>query len=210
MVQRQLVARGIRSEPVLAAMARVPREEFVSPDQRAFAYDDGALPIEARQTISQPYIVACMTEALDLRPDDKVLEIGTGSGYAAAVLAELAGEVWTIERHGELVALASERLARLGYANVRVIHADGTKGWPDAAPFDAIVAAAGGPQVPDTLRRQLADGGRLVMPIGDDPREQRLVRVLRTDAGWRESDLGAVRFVPLLGEEGWETDEPVV
>lgn len=204
MVDRQIAARGIRSPAVLDAMRSVPREEFVPEGMRDFAYDDSPLPIGANQTISQPYIVAFMTDALCLEGGETVLDIGTGSGYAAAVLAVIAGRVYTVERIEELADSARERLKRLGYDNVEVIHADGTKGWPDQAPYDAIVVAAGGPEVPEPLKEQLKIGGRLVIPIGMDRSIQELVRVTRTsEAEYVLEDLTSVRFVPLVGEEGW-------
>lgn len=205
MVERHLVTRGIRDPRVLAAMREVPREAFVPGELAEFAYEDAPLPIEEAQTISQPYIVALMAAALELEPRHRVLEVGTGSGYAAAVLSRIAAEVYTIERHGELAETARTRLEALGYANVHVRHGDGTLGWAEHGPYDAIVVAAGGPQVPDPLLAQLAVGGRLVIPVGDTPREQRLVRVRRVDAGtYAREDLGGVRFVPLVGEAGWQ------
>ncbi|MEP6860358.1 MAG: protein-L-isoaspartate(D-aspartate) O-methyltransferase [Deltaproteobacteria bacterium] len=211
MVERQLRARGVRDPRVLAAMASVPREELVAPELAARAYDDTPLPIAAGQTISQPYIVALMTEALELRGDETVFEIGTGSGYAAAVLALVARRVCTIERVPELAAIARRRLARLGFEHVEVRTGDGTLGWPDHEPFDAIVVAAGGPRIPHALLEQLAIGGRLVMPVGND-REQELVRVTRVgEHEFREDNLGAVRFVPLIGKQGWAAhDEEAV
>jgi len=208
MVQRQIAGRGVRDRRVLDALLAVPREVFVPERLHEFAYDDTALPIEEEQTISQPYIVALMAEALEIGPDDRVLEVGAGSGYAAAVLSRIAREVYAIERHVALAELARERMRRLGYANVHIIHGDGTLGWPEHAPYDAIAVAAGGPDVPPALRSQLAPGGRLVIPIGTDPRLQELVRVRRTgpDEFKRES-LGAVRFVPLVGAQGWHTGE---
>jgi protein-L-isoaspartate(D-aspartate) O-methyltransferase len=207
MVEAQIYARGVRDPAVLEAMARVPRERFVAESVRAHAYDDAPLPIAAGQTISQPYIVAFMVEALALAPGARVLEVGTGSGYAAAVLAEIAAQVITIERHAELADSAARSLADAGYTNVTVIHGDGTRGWAEAAPYDAILVSAGGPVVPESLKRQLAIGGRLVVPVGTDPRLQELVRVTRTgpDTFDRE-DLADVRFVPLIGEEGWEAE----
>jgi protein-L-isoaspartate(D-aspartate) O-methyltransferase len=205
MVERQIAARGIRDARVLAAMGRVPREKFLREGLAEFAYKDTPLPIESDQTISQPYIVAYMTESLGLRGGEKVLEIGTGSGYAAAVLAEVAGEVYTVERYAGLAASAAERLERLGYRNVHVLHGDGTLGWPEHAPYDAIVVAAGGPEVPASLREQLVVGGRLVIPVGPSVRSQRLVRITRRAAhDYDEEELMAVAFVPLVGEEGWE------
>jgi protein-L-isoaspartate(D-aspartate) O-methyltransferase len=207
MVRQQIVARGVRSEPVLRAMRAVPREEFLPEDLREFAYEDSPLPIAAGQTISQPYIVAFMVEALNLKGGERVLEIGAGSGYAAAVLAQVAARVYSIERIAELAGSAATTLARLGYDNVEIRHADGTRGWPEQAPFDAIVVAAGGPEVPESLKRQLKIGGRLVIPVGRTPEIQELVRVTRTaDDEFETEDLADVRFVPLLGEEGWATD----
>ncbi|MFQ5538496.1 MAG: protein-L-isoaspartate(D-aspartate) O-methyltransferase [Gemmatimonadota bacterium] len=210
MVEQQLVARGISDPRVLQAMGKVRREGYVPSYLGEFAYQDSPLPIEEEQTISQPYIVAYMIEALELKGGEKVLEIGTGSGYAAAVLAEIAGEVYTIERHEGLAKQAAERLRRDGYTHVHVRHGDGTLGWPEAAPFDAIVVAAGGPEVPRSLQEQLAVGGRMVIPVGDAAGVQRLVRIRRTGPdAYEEEDLGGVRFVPLIGEEGWrEPEEP--
>jgi len=203
MVDRHIRARGIRDPRVLAAMTAVPREDFLPPEFAEFAYDDRPLPIEAGQTISQPYIVAVMIEALEIGPDDIVLEIGAGSGYAAAVLAQIAKHVYTIERHAVLADLARARLVQLGYQNIDVLCGDGTLGWKAHAPFNAIVAAAGGPELPHTLLDQLVVGGRLVMPIGSE-RAQELIRVTRTgDAEYRREALGAVQFVPLIGTHGW-------
>ena len=203
MVERQIRARGVRDPRVLASLELVPRETFVPAELAEHAYDDRPLPIEADQTISQPYIVAVMTEALKLEPAASVLEIGTGSGYAAAVLGQVAAHVYTVERHAELADLARGRLERLGYANVSVRCGDGTLGWAEHAPFDAIVVAAGGPEVPPSLMEQLAIGGRLVIPVGTG-RAQQLVRVTRHGArDFRREDLGAVQFVPLIGEQGW-------
>jgi len=207
MVERQLVARGIRSPRVLAAFRDVPRDAFVPSISRDEAYADTPLPIGEGQTISQPYIVAVMAEALALRGDERVLEVGTGSGYAAAILAQLAREVVTIERHASLADDARARLARLGIGNVVVVQGDGTLGVPDRAPYDAIVAAAAGPRVPEALLGQLARGARLVMPVGP-PTEQVLVRVTRTDEGFRTETLDAVRFVPLVGAQGWLDHPP--
>jgi protein-L-isoaspartate(D-aspartate) O-methyltransferase len=207
MVERQLAGRGIRDPAVLEAMRTVPREAFVAPGQAAHAYDDGPLPIGDGQTISQPYIVAVMTEALRLQPGDRVLEIGTGSGYAAAVLSAIAGEVYTVERIEGLATSARRRLAELGYANVHVRHGDGSLGWPEHAPYDAIVVTAGGPDVPPSLQRQLTVGGRLVIPVGPTPRSQRLVRVVRTPDGYAREMLEDVAFVPLIGAEGWPASE---
>ncbi|HEY5923303.1 MAG TPA: protein-L-isoaspartate(D-aspartate) O-methyltransferase [Kofleriaceae bacterium] len=203
MVDHHIRARGVRDPRVLEALATVPREAFLPPELAELAYEDRPLPIEAGQTISQPYIVAVMTEALVLQPGDRVLEIGTGSGYAAAVLATIAKQVYTIERHAELADLARERLDRLGYANAEVRCGDGTLGWTEHAPFDAIVVAAGGPDLPRALLDQLSIGGRLVMPVGSG-RAQELVRVIRVgETEYRREDLGAVQFVPLIGKQGW-------
>jgi protein-L-isoaspartate(D-aspartate) O-methyltransferase len=207
MVATQIAARGVHDTRVLEAMRLVPREEFVDPSLRERAYDDSPLPIEEGQTISQPYIVALMVEAAAIRPNDTVLEIGAGSGYAAAVLGAVAGRVFAIERHPSLAERARERLARLSYRNVEVRAGDGSGGWPEAAPFDAILAAAGSPQVPDVLLQQLAIGGRLVMPVGERASNQRLVKVVRTgEHAFAREDLGGVRFVPLVGRHGWTDD----
>jgi protein-L-isoaspartate(D-aspartate) O-methyltransferase len=204
MVERQLAARGIRSEAVLRAMGRVRREVYVPEHLRKHAYDDAPLPIGEGQTISQPYIVAYMLDELELEGGERVLEVGTGSGYAAAVLAEVAAQVYTLERHASLARDAAERLARDGYRNVEVRVGDGTLGWPEAAPFDGIVVAASGPSIPPPLREQLKLGGHLVMPVGGSRDVQELVRVTREAADrWSETSLGAVRFVPLIGSEGW-------
>jgi protein-L-isoaspartate(D-aspartate) O-methyltransferase len=204
MVKRNIVARGVRDVLVLEAMQKVPRELFLPNNLREFAYEDSPLPIAGEQTISQPYIVAFMAEALMLKGGEKILEIGAGSGYAAAVLSEIAANVYTVERIGQLADKAAATLADLGYNNVHVLHGDGTRGWPEHAPFDAIVVAAGGPQVPESLKEQLKIGGRLVIPVGADQRSQELVRVTRISAKqYRSEDIADVRFVPLIGEEGW-------
>ncbi len=204
MVERQIAGRGIRNEALLEAMRAVPREEFVGAAERDRAYDDHPLPIGAGQTISQPYIVALMIDAAGIGPTDRVLEVGAGSGYAAAVMARLASEVIAVERKPELAAAARERLARLGYANVSVVEGDGSCGWPDCAPYDAILAAASGSHVPDALIDQLKPGGRLVMPVGGQLWAQKLVKVTKlADGSTRRESLGKVRFVPLIGEQGW-------
>ncbi len=203
MVDEQVAARGVHDPRVLAAMREVPREAFVAPGFEPFAYADSALPIESDQTISQPFIVAVMAAAMEIGPGDRVLEVGTGSGYAAAVLSRVAAEVFTVERHAELANLARERFARLGYDNVHVRVGDGTLGWPEAAPFDAIGVAAGGPAVPPALLQQLGEGGRLIIPTGPERSVQTLLRVRRTDGAYVEEGLGPVRFVPLVGEGGW-------
>ncbi len=199
MVERQLRRRGMRDERVLAAMEAVPRHEFVPGSERSMAYDDRPLPIGGGQTISQPWIVARMAEVLDLGPDDVVLEVGTGSGYAAAVLAELAGRVVTIEQDRALAARAARQLG--AWPNVTVVVGDGGLGHPADAPYDAITVAAAAPAVPQPLLDQLADGGRLVMPVGPSM-NQDLLLVRRVGDTFEEEDLGAVRFVPLTGEHG--------
>jgi protein-L-isoaspartate(D-aspartate) O-methyltransferase len=207
MVKRQIAGRGVRSKLVLDAMRKVPRERFLPKGRGLFAYDDSPLPIGDGQTISQPYIVAYMAECLALAGGEKVLEIGTGSGYAAAVLAEIAAEVYTIERIEGLATMARIVLEDLGYANVQVRCGDGTLGWPEEAPFDGIVVSAGGPNVPDTLKYQLKTGGRLVIPIGRSKAYQELVRVTRVaEDEFQAEDLVPVRFVPLVGEEGWSEE----
>ena len=204
MVDEQIAARGIRDRRVLDAFCSVPREAFVPSGLEEFAYDDAPLPIGEEQTISQPYIVALMCEALELRPSDRVLEVGTGSGYAAAILSRLAAEAYTVERLEGLAERARRRLQEAGFRNVHVRHGDGTLGWPEHAPYDAIVVAAGGPRISRPLLDQLAVDGRLVMPVGPSLREQHLVRVTRvSDTEFRREDLGPVRFVPLIGAGGW-------
>ncbi len=204
MVRHQIAARGVSDERVLDAMRVVPREAFMPDELGEFAYEDTPLPIEEGQTISQPYIVALMIAAIEPRPDARVLEIGTGSGYAAAVLSRVVGHVYTVERHEALVDLARRRFRTLGYGNVEVLHGDGSLGWPEHAPYDAIIVTAGGPHVPRQLRDQLAVGGRMVIPIGADPRLQQLVRVTRvTRDRFEEEQLGDVRFVPLVGADAW-------
>ena len=204
MVERHIAGRGLADPRLLAAFRAVPREAFVADDMADFAYQDGPLPIAADQTISQPYIVALMVDAAGVASGARVLEIGAGSGYAAAILGQLAGEVVAIERHEELARLASERMKRLGYDNVRVIHGDGTHGWPAQAPYDAVLVSASGSHVPDVLRRQLKVGATLVLPVGEPHAVQRLVKVTRIgEDAWQEEDLGRVRFVPLIGAHGW-------
>ena len=208
MVRAHLAARGIRDRAVLDAFRAVPREAFVPEDLEEFAYADAPLPIERGQTISQPYIVALMAAALELSPGDRVLEIGTGSGYAAAILGQIAREVYSVERHQELAELAARRLGELGLKNVSVRQGDGSLGWPEHAPYDAIAVAAGGPGVPPALLEQLAPGGRLVMPVGEGRELQKLVRLTRErDGSFASEDLGDVRFVPLIGAQGWEAEE---
>ncbi len=207
MVEKQLRARGIRSEAVLDAMGQVPREWFLPPGQQHLAYRDQAVPLSQGQTVSQPYMVAVMTEALQLLPGDRVLEIGTGSGYQTAVLCRLAAEVFTVERIPELADEAQAILQELGHANVHFLVGDGTLGWPDEAPFDAILVTAGAPDAPTSLKSQLAeDGGRLVVPVGDRY-IQELIRITRHGNRFDSEDLLACRFVPLLGAEGWGDSE---
>jgi protein-L-isoaspartate(D-aspartate) O-methyltransferase len=201
----QIAGRGVGDQRVLDAMRRVPREAFIPENLNEFAYADTPLPIGEGQTISQPYIVALMIEAAEIEPGDKVLEIGTGSGYAAAVVAAIGATVYTIERHHALAEQARRRFTEFGYANVIVREGDGTQGWPEAAPFDAILVTAGGPQVPPSLREQLAIGGRMVIPVGHDQRKQSLLKITRrSEDEYDEDDLGEVAFVPLIGTEGWQ------
>ncbi len=207
MIIEQLERRNVRDARVLKAMAAVPRHRFVPSALNQQAYADNALPIAEQQTISQPFMVAFMAEALMLRGNERVLEVGTGSGYAAAVLSLLAAEVWTIERFRSLAEAAAARLRAEGYTNIHVGIGDGTAGWPEHAPYDAITVAAAGPRVPQSLVAQLAPGGRLVIPIGSRD-EQQLVRVVRTPSGFEQETLGPVRFVPLVGEEAWAEDDP--
>jgi protein-L-isoaspartate(D-aspartate) O-methyltransferase len=202
MVARQIEARGIDDPAVLDAMGAVPREQFVAPDWTAAAYDDRALPIEDGQTISQPYIVALMATAAGIGKESRVLEVGAGSGYAAAVLGQIAGTVIAIERHDALARLAAERVARLGYDNVRIVSGDGLLGWPEEAPYDAILVAAGGAAVPPPLVEQLRIGGRLVMPVGGRWAGQTLVRMTKAQDGSLVTErLCEVRFVPLVGAQ---------
>jgi protein-L-isoaspartate(D-aspartate) O-methyltransferase len=207
MVERQLRGRGIRDERVLAAMGEVPRELFLPPDLTEEAYFDGALPIASGQSISQPYIVALMTELLEPRPGMRVLEIGTGSGYQAAVLAQIGCEVLSIERHPELAAAARTRLAQLSLADhIRIEVADGSVGWRVAAPFEGIVVTAAAPRVPNPLRRQLADGGRLVIPVGPLG-GQDLMQVIRRGDGFEERTFGPCVFVPLIGAAAYTEEQ---
>jgi protein-L-isoaspartate(D-aspartate) O-methyltransferase len=209
MVEAQLVRRGIRHPAVLRAMGAVARERFVPEGETPHAYDDSALPIGEEQTISQPYVVALMLEAIAPAATDRVLEIGTGSGYATAVLAEIVAEVYTVERLAALAAVARRRLSDLGYGNVHVLEGDGTLGWPEHAPYDGIVVTAGGPDVPAPLLSELRVGGRLVIPIGSTLRTQELVRVTRRTSGeYVRELLGPVAFVPLIGAAGWPASRP--
>lgn len=205
MVEHQLRARGVRDTAVLQAFLTVPRELFVPRNLRASAYEDAPLPIPGGQTISQPYVVAYMLSLLALRPTDRVLEVGTGSGYAAALLSQIVAEVYTVERQAELVAYARKRLAEIGCENVWVHHGDGSLGWPEHAPYDAILVSAGSPEIPQALQEQLTINGRLVIPVGSSRRQQRIVLVQRTGANsYRQQHLSPVAFVPLIGAQGWE------
>jgi protein-L-isoaspartate(D-aspartate) O-methyltransferase len=203
MVESQLINRGIHDGRVLEAMRKVPRHLFVDEALRDQAYSDHPLPIGEKQTISQPYIVALMTETLELKGHEKVLEIGTGSGYQAAILAELADRVFSIERYPNLAYRSNQILQRLGYKNVIVRVSDGTLGWPDEAPFEGMVVTAGTPKVPQPLVDQLGMGGRMVIPVGDRL-SQELILVERVREGSRKTNLGGVRFVDLVGKWGWE------
>ncbi|MFN2425473.1 MAG: protein-L-isoaspartate(D-aspartate) O-methyltransferase [Candidatus Binatia bacterium] len=210
MVETQLADRGIADPRVLEVFRQVPRELFLPPELAELAYRDTALPIREGQTISQPYIVAMTAEALELTGDESILEIGTGSGYAAAILSRLCREVFTVERRARLALEARERLERLGYDNVHVLCGDGTLGWPEHAPYDAIAVAAGGPATPKALLAQLSLGGRLVIPVGPE-HSQVLLRVTRTgDEKFVEECLGEVRFVPLIGEQGWADETAIM
>ncbi len=202
MVKRQIEARHISAPSVLAAMRKVPRHLFVSEALRHKAYEDYPLPIGEQQTISQPFIVAEMTQALDLGPNDRVLEIGTGSGYQAAILAEIAYRVYTIERLHPLYIQTRRLFDRLKYHNIVMRYTDGTKGWKSESPFDAIIVTAGAPQTPQALVDQLAPGGRMVIPVGDQY-AQDLIKIIKGPGGIRQHNLGGCRFVKLIGEEGW-------
>jgi protein-L-isoaspartate(D-aspartate) O-methyltransferase len=210
MVRTQIEARGVRDTRTLFALSSVPRHLFLPPERRHLAYADGAVPIGSGQTISQPFIVAQMTEALHLHPGERVLEIGTGSGYQTAVLAEAVGpqgRVYTVERHADLSRQAERLLGDLGYHNIHFRVGDGTLGWPESAPFDAIIVTAGGPVVPEDLRDQLhPDQGRMVIPVGT-LMQQELLRIVRDPDGWTRVSLGPVAFVPLIGEQGWRGEE---
>jgi protein-L-isoaspartate(D-aspartate) O-methyltransferase len=203
MVEEQIVRRDIHDERVIAAFRDVPRHRFVAERERSQSYEDSPLPIGQNQTISQPYIVAYMLQALNLRGDEKVLEIGTGSGYQAALLGKLAGEVYTIERHAGLAQSAKKILMDLGCVNIHVIHADGSAGWPDHAPYDAIIVAAGAPAVPQPQLDQLVEGGRLVIPVGE-PGKQILQLWRHSSTGIDFDELVPVAFVPLIGKAGWK------
>jgi protein-L-isoaspartate(D-aspartate) O-methyltransferase len=203
MVERLREHYGIRDPNVLEAMRRIPRHFFVTEALRGRSYDDNALPIDFNQTISQPFIVARMTELLELDKKSRVLEIGAGSGYQTAVLAQLASQVYAIERIGELARLAQKRISELGIYNATVKAFDGTLGWNAYGPYDAILVAAGGPRLPDPLIAQLKTGGRLVIPIGETRESQKLVRVIKSDSGHTIEEHGPCQFVPLIGQHGW-------
>lgn len=204
MVDYQLRRRGIRDPTVLESMERVPREAFVPEEQREWAYDDGPLPIGLGQTISAPFIVGRMIEAAELEPDDKVLEVGVGCGYAAAVMSRMVEGVWAIDRRPELAERSRSLLTTLGYHNVHVLCGDGSLGYPDEAPYDAIVVAAASPRVPDSLLEQLGPTGRMIIPVGRHGNDQTLIRLRNTPTGYDREDLEPVRFVPLVGREGWQ------
>jgi protein-L-isoaspartate(D-aspartate) O-methyltransferase len=205
MVEEQIILRGIKDPRVIAAMKKVPRHFFVEEALESQAYNDHPLPIGEKQTISQPYMVALMTEALQLKENERVLEIGAGSGYQTAILAELAGKVFSIERIRSLAIKARQLLYELGYYGVEIKIFDGTYGWMEEAPFDAIIVTAGAPDIPQPLLDQLAMGGRLVIPVGD-AYVQDLIRVTKTEEGIKKEDLGGCRFVKLIGKYGWETE----
>jgi protein-L-isoaspartate(D-aspartate) O-methyltransferase len=204
MVEEQLRGRGIRDERVLAAMGKVPRESFIAPEYMRDAYADRPVPIGEGQTVSQPLMVALLVGVLAVQPEDRVLEVGTGTGYEAAVLGELAAEVWTIERHSDLAERARRNLAELGYSNIHVVHGDGSQGLPQHAPFNKILVAAGAPQAPPSLIEQVAEGGRLAVPVGDRVNQQ--LQVVRKIGGEIVTSPHALCcFVPLVGAEGWKS-----
>jgi protein-L-isoaspartate(D-aspartate) O-methyltransferase len=203
MVEEQIVARGIKNPRLLAAMRKIPRHLFVDPGLLQRAYNDSSLPIGERQTVSQPYMAALMTEALELAGEEKVLEIGTGSGYQTALLADLSFNVFSVEKIRSLATRARERLDRLQYHNIAIQVGDGTIGWPEHAPFEAIIVTAGAPDFPRPLVEQLAPGGRLVIPIGDE-KAQALIRITRHESGLEKEQLGDCRFVRLWGKFGWQ------
>ena len=204
MVEEQLVSRGISDKKILDAFRKVPRHEFVPKDFLQSAYNDYPLPIGENQTISQPYMVALMTKVLNLKDSEKVLEIGTGSGYQAAILAELVKEVYSVERFQHLADTAGSALARLGYKNVKIKTGDGTLGWDEFAPYDEMIVTAGAPGIPEALVRQLKDGGRIVIPIGSGGFGQILTLVEKIGKTIRTSEICACMFVPLIGKEGWD------
>lgn len=203
MIEEQLIKRGIQNPRVLQAMGKVPRHLFVDKSLADKAYEDTPLPIGFSQTISQPYMVAIMTELLDLKGEEKVLEVGTGSGYQAAVLAELCRLVISIERHAELAEQAQKKLQELGYTNIEIKVGDGTLGWPEQAPYDGIVVTAGAPEIPPELIKQLVEGGRMTIPVGDVT-HQELLLVTKHKEGYNSKAICGCIFVPLIGKEGWE------
>jgi protein-L-isoaspartate(D-aspartate) O-methyltransferase len=207
MVEEQIIGRGIKDPRVIKAMKKIPRHLFVEEALQAQAYSDHPLPIGEKQTISQPYIVALMTEALQLKGREKVLEVGAGSGYQAAILGEMALKVFSIERVRSLALGARKLLYDLGYLNVEIKVSDGTDGWAEESPFDAIIVTAGSPVIPQPLLDQLALGGRLVIPVGD-AFAQDLTRVTKTEEGFKKEDLGSCRFVKLIGRHGWQEEDP--
>ena len=206
MVEKQITARGINIQPVLDSMLAVPRHYFVPEKLQLLAYEDRPLPISQGQTISQPYIVAFMVAALEPAPGDRILEIGTGSGYAAAVLSRIAKMVYTIERHEILAGEARSRFEKLQYTNIRVQVGDGTKGWPEESPFEGIIVSAGAPYAPEPLLKQLKAGGSLLIPVGDLDRQELLRIKCQKDGGCTRENIGPVQFVPLIGKEGWDED----
>ncbi len=204
MVEEQLKSRGIDNKNVLEAMLEVPRHKFVPSKYLDYAYQDSAVPIDEGQTISQPYIVAKMIQALKPENNDKILEVGTGSGYATAVLSRISRQLYTIERHKLLAAQAQARYKELGYENIEIKIADGTKGWQDKAPFDKILVSAGAPAIPEPLTNQLKLGGLLIIPVGKEKKLQKLIRLFKTsENNYKIEELESVRFVPLVGEKGW-------
>jgi len=205
MVKNQIESRGIRDPRVLKAMRNVPRHEFVSEALIDQAYNDHPLPIGEQQTISQPYIVALMTEALQIREDDRVLEIGTGSGYQAAILAEIAFRVYTIERNRTLYERTRRILENKGYYNIVPRYGDGTIGWKEESPFDAIIVTAGAPEIPKPLVDQLAVGGRMIIPVGSSF-SQNMIKLFKDEQGIHQTELGGCRFVKLIGQRGWRAD----
>jgi protein-L-isoaspartate(D-aspartate) O-methyltransferase len=205
MVEEQIISRGIKDPELIAAMKKIPRHLFVEEALQSQAYSDYPLPIGEKQTISQPYMVAIMTEALQLTGKEKVLEIGAGSGYQAAILAEMSEKVFSIERIRSLAIKARKLLYDLGYLNIEIKFSDGTFGWMEESPFDAIIVTAGAPDIPQPLIDQLAIGGRLVIPVGD-AFVQDLIRIIKTEEGIKKEDLGGCRFVKLIGRYGWESE----
>lgn len=205
MVEHGLVSRGIKDERVINAFLKIPREEFIPEDQKKMAYNDSPVPIKLGQTISQPYIIALMTQCLDLEESDKVLEIGTGSGYQAAILAEIVSEVWTVERFPALLEYAKNNLKTLGYKNINFIQGDGTLGYEKEAPYEAIIVTAGAPNIPQPLLEQLNVGGRMVIPVGGSY-SQILKKITKGEKKIEKEDICGCVFVPLIGKKGWGDD----